>query len=545
MDKIMFKITKNYLTVSLLKKDLPKENLNNTNVIDTKEIVFSKDYIFANQDLVTSFLNVIILKRNVTKAIINDYEIIEFILKIINYIPNIKELNIKPDKTINYNIFLLLLENKYLESISVYDIPGYLLERLDVNKDLKIDVRSELFFISDFMSENNLTTYSKLYYKKHIIIDCSFDDITKEDFDTFIKINNHLKTIDIIKFNENDFIYIINSLVKYNKNSIKIIIEEKNNNIETIYNAINSLKNDYDKYFKFNLIDFKINYSIEFKKNNLVKQLNLNFIKISLISVISLILILMSINYYKNFTQKKDILNIEKEINDIIKQIDNEYTIDDNDIGYEIILPDEEVPTTTKKSTYVSSYYKNYDKVFETLLKINDDTIGWLTVNNTRIDYPVVQAEDNDYYLTRDFNKYKNSMGWVFMDYRNNIEVLNQNTIIYAHNINGGIMFGQLRNTLKESWYKKPENQIITFNTLNNNMKWQIISIYNVPNTTDYLKTSFYEKEKYEEFIALIVGRSIYDFNQTVTYEDKILTLSTCHNRGAERAVVHAKLIKE
>ena len=396
MDKIMFKITKNYLTVSLLNKDLPKENLNNTNVIDTKEIVFSKDYIFANQDLVTSFLNVIILKRNVTKAIINDYEIIEFILKIINYIPNIKELNIKPDKTINYNIFLLLLENKYLESISVYDIPGYLLERLDVNKDLKIDVRSELFFISDFMSENNLTTYSKLYYKKHIIIDCSFDDITKEDFDTFIKINNHLKTIDIIKFNENDFIYIINSLVKYNKNSIKIIIEEKNNNIETIYNAINSLKNDYDKYFKFNLIDFKINYSIEFKKNNLVKQLNLNFIKISLISVISLILILMSINYYKNFTQKKDILNIEKEINDIIKQIDNEYTIDDNDIGYEIILPDEEVPTTTKKSTYVSSYYKNYDKVFETLLKINDDTIGWLTVNNTRIDYPVVQAEDND-----------------------------------------------------------------------------------------------------------------------------------------------------
>ena len=140
MDKIMFKITKNYLTVSLLKKDLPKENLNNTNVIDTKEIVFSKDYIFANQDLVTSFLNVIILKRNVTKAIINDYEIIEFILKIINYIPNIKELNIKPDKTINYNIFLLLLENKYLESISVYDIPGYLLERLDVNKDLKIEI---------------------------------------------------------------------------------------------------------------------------------------------------------------------------------------------------------------------------------------------------------------------------------------------------------------------------------------------------------------------------------------------------------------------
>ena len=102
-----------------------------------------------------------------------------------------------------------------------------------------------------------------------------------------------------------------------------------------------------------------------------------------------------------------------------------------------------------------------------------------------------------------------------------------------------------LRYTLNSSWYTKTANQIITFNTLNASMKWQIISIYKIPNTTDYLTTSFYSKEEYQAFLDMIVGRSIYNFNQSVTTSDKILTLSTCQNRGEERLVVHAKLIIE
>jgi len=76
-------------------------------------------------------------------------------------------------------------------------------------------------------------------------------------------------------------------------------------------------------------------------------------------------------------------------------------------------------------------------------------------------------------------------------------------------------------------------------------MKWQIISIYKVPNTTDYIQTTFYNKEKYQEFLNLIIGRSIYNFQEEITINDKILTLSTCHNRGNERIVLHAKLIVE
>lgn len=546
MDKLKFKISKNLLSISLLKKDTLKENLNKTNIIDTKDLVFSKDYIFENLDLVSSFLNVIVIKNSIKKVIIKDYDIILLVLKIINFIPSLEELYLKPEKTVNYKIFLSLLENKSLKKIDVYDIPKYLLERLDTNKNLEINIRSEIFFISDFMSNNDLTTFSNIYYKKNIIIKDKFDNEDYEDFDTFININNYLKSINIIIFNHNDLYYIVKSLVNNNKNDIKIIIEEKNNDLRLIYNSINKLNTDYDKYFKSNNITFKINYSSEFKKNNLFKQININFLKISLSCIIILIITLMGINYYKNYAQKEDILNIEKELKQIINQIDNEYNIDEQDPEFEIIEPDDEVPTTTRKNTYVTSYYKNYDKVFETLLKINKDTKGWLTVNNTTVDYPVVQATDNEYYLKRDYNNYKNSMGWIFMDFRNSIDVLNQNTIIYGHNINGGnIMFGTLRYALNSSWYKNKDNQIITFNTLNSAMKWQIFSIYKLPNTTDYLQTTFYNKDKYQEFINLIIGRSMYDFKQELTTDNKILTLSTCHNRGIERIVIHAKLITE
>ena len=209
MIKIVFKIYGNSINAYKLLKDTPKEDLNKTNVIDTKELVFSDIYIKNNLDLVSSFLNVIIIKRKINTACVKDFELTSVVLDIIKTIPNITNLIIKADEIINYDIFLKLLENNYLENLEVYDFPRILLDRLDTNKKILVKTRTEILFVSNFMKVNNLNTYSDIYYKKNIII--SF--LTKEDQNdliTFIKINKYLKEITFKTFTIDSFDFIMN-----------------------------------------------------------------------------------------------------------------------------------------------------------------------------------------------------------------------------------------------------------------------------------------------------------------------------------------------
>ena len=258
--------------------------------------------------------------------------------------------------------------------------------------------------------------------------------------------------------------------------------------------------------------------------------------------ILILVLVFMALNSYKLYEDGIKITNQLDDINTIV-YASNEYTIDDNipDLNY---LSKDEFNTIQRKSNYSSAYYTNYSHVIDELIKINPDTVGWLTVNNSKINYPVVQNKDNNtYYLDRDFKKYKNTMGWIFMDYRNDPVDLNENTIIYGHNIPvGGIMFGSLKNSQSPSWYKNEANQIITFNTKSGDKQWKIFSSYKINVTEDYLVTTFNGDEEYQAFIDMIKSRSIYDFNTPVTTDDKILTLSTCATTNT-RIVVHAVLI--
>lgn len=539
MIKIVFKVNGNCINAYKLLKDTPKEDLNKTNVIDTKELVFSDVYIKNNLELVSSFLNVIIIKRKINTVCIRDFELITIILDIINTIPNITNLIIKPDESINYDIFLKLLDNNYLENLEVYDFPRILLDRLDTNKKIVVKTRTEILFVSNFMKVNNLNTYSDIYYKKNIVIsDFTSDD--KNDIVTFIKINKYLKEINFKNFSVSAFDFMLNLLIQNAKEDIKISFEYDNLK-DTDINVISKYKKVNERLLLNANITFKINYSEEYRRNNLFKQININFIKVSLGAVILVIIFMIGINYYKNYVDEQHYLGIENNLKEIIK-VNQKKTEEENPL--DVIEPgDEDLTTTTTTTTTV--YDIQYEKVFSTLQEINKDTIGWLTVNNTRIDYPVVQAKDNDYYLRRDYYQNKNRHGWIFMDYRNNPDELNENTIIYGHNLANQTMFGTLRYALNSYWYKKSANQIITFNTPNENMKFQIFSIYTIPTTNDYLDITFPTTDAYQSYIDLVKGRSIYDFNIEVTTGDKILTLSTCANGNDKRLVIHAKLIKE
>lgn len=177
------------------------------------------------------------------------------------------------------------------------------------------------------------------------------------------------------------------------------------------------------------------------------------------------------------------------------------------------------------------------------LKNINSDTVGYIKVNNTNINYPVVQTTNNTYYLSHTFDRSENKAGWVFMDYRNHNDIFDTNTIIYAHGRLDNTMFGSLRKVIKEEWYTNPDNYIIQYSNDYYSSMWQVFSIYKVEETNDYIKTNFNSNIEYQEFINMIMNRSIYNFNTDVTTNDNILTLSSCYNDDY-RMVLHAKLVK-
>jgi len=176
------------------------------------------------------------------------------------------------------------------------------------------------------------------------------------------------------------------------------------------------------------------------------------------------------------------------------------------------------------------------------LRSINSDTVGYIKVNNTNINYPVVQTNNNTFYLTHTFDKTENKAGWVFMDYRNHNDNFDTNTILYAHGRLDNTMFGSLRKVIKEEWYTNPDNYILQYSNDYYSSKWQVFSIYRVKETDDYIKTNFSSNEEYNTFINLIKSRSIYDFNINVNTNDNIITLSSCYN-DTDRMVLHAKLV--
>lgn len=179
---------------------------------------------------------------------------------------------------------------------------------------------------------------------------------------------------------------------------------------------------------------------------------------------------------------------------------------------------------------------------FDELKEKNNDTVAWIKVPNTLINYPIVQREDNKFYLKNDFYKKQNIYGWIFADFRDSFPNLSQNTIIYGHNTSIGIMFGDLINLLDQKWYENEENKYIYLSTTEKEYKFEIFSVYKINTTNDYIKVDF--NNDFNEYIQMVSGRSFIGFKTKVENE-KIITLSTCYNtqNSAVKLVVHAKMI--
>jgi len=326
---------------------------------------------------------------------------------------------------------------------------------------------------------------------------------------------------------------LIKILTKYAKNNIKVIIHENINDEKTV-NYLRDLNKNYKRKYHIYL---SLEYTKEYLDKNIIRQTIVNTLRVCGLIISSLVVLVITYIGVSNYVALKDDEIIKNDLAKVIEDTNNSEIKEIIDQKNNDNL--NETPNTSKDDF---KYITNTK--LATLLTVNDDVIGEIKVNNTNVDYPVVQAKDNDYYLKHNINKQKNKNGWIYMDYRNNSMNLDKNNIIYGHNMYySGVMFGTLHKTTNKNWYTNSENQIITYNTLYENMKFRIFSIYRIPKTSDYLKVYFEDDLDFLDFINTITSRSIYNFNVPINSDAKIITLSTCSDNGTKRLVIHAVLI--
>ena len=242
-------------------------------------------------------------------------------------------------------------------------------------------------------------------------------------------------------------------------------------------------------------------------------------IKISIVILLIGIMLISSYFIYKNMQE-------DKEQEEIFEELENIVTTNETDEEKE------------QKEDNIN---------LNELYKINNDIVGWLEIENTNMNYPVMQTKDRpDYYLRKNFYKEYSVFGTPYIDENCDIENGN-NLIIYGHHINGNKMFGELENYKNEEYYNK--HKFIKFYTLNEKAEYEIISVFKttVYNDKGFKYYQYYNLEderEFETFINKCKELSLYDTQKIAKYGDKLLTLSTCeYSQNNGRLVVVARKI--
>lgn len=187
---------------------------------------------------------------------------------------------------------------------------------------------------------------------------------------------------------------------------------------------------------------------------------------------------------------------------------------------------------------------------YKTLYEKNKKLIGWLKIDDTIIDYPVMQTSNNEYYLDHNYNQEYDKNGSLFLDCDCSIYPRSTNLIIYGHHMKSGQMFGQLQKYAKESYGEKHSE--IQFDTIYEKATYQVMYVFRsqVYNEDD-LVFKYYQfinansEEEFDSYMKEMEEMSLYDTGVTASYGDSLLTLSTCdHSQTDGRFVVVAKRIK-
>lgn len=298
------------------------------------------------------------------------------------------------------------------------------------------------------------------------------------------------------------------------KNISKHSKEKDNKNIQKQIDREN--KSNKEKHFK----------DKEKTHEGRKKKINGKLITIIILSVILIVSIAYLIYYVYTQWQNKKMME---------------------DLANFVATPNTEVSQNTseeeqRKQTLLANLQK--------LKQQNSDLVGWLTVDGTEVNYPVVQIDNNDYYVNHNFEKQSNELGSIFLDKDCSIEKPTANFLIYGHRSNGGQMFETLTKYKKEDFYK--EYPTFEFATLEEVSKYQIIAVFQSQvylKSQDVFKYYFFKdaenEEEFNNYIENVKKLSLYNIAETAQYGDQLITLSTCdyHVEDGRFAIVAKKVV--
>ena len=184
---------------------------------------------------------------------------------------------------------------------------------------------------------------------------------------------------------------------------------------------------------------------------------------------------------------------------------------------------------------------------FDALLETGPDIIGWLTLPDSAINYPVTQTDDNEYYLHHLYDGTYNKVGCLFADYENAADFSDRNTIIYGHNMRDGSMFAALNEYAEQSYYDTHKQMYLV--TPEGGYVVELFAAFTAKpaesgNDTSPWRLEWKDDGDYTTWLTAMKERSVVESDVTVTCSDKVLTLSTCTPGGAQRFIVMGKLVE-
>ena len=234
--------------------------------------------------------------------------------------------------------------------------------------------------------------------------------------------------------------------------------------------------------------------------------------KIINIILVAIIIVCLSIIGYKYYNYNKDD-KLNSEIQDLQPVINEASDLDNNSSG------ENDGQDQSKEGNYVNSANE------EELKSINSDYKMWIQIENTNINYPVVQGSDNDYYLKHNFRKESNISGTVFVESANDIDN-DKNIILYGHNMRNGTMFNNITNYKEESFFNEDNKINIIMN--NTFYEYEVFSVY-VKNVSEVnLAIGFANEDEFINYAYNEAEESLYKKDVDFSAEDNLITLVTC-----------------